>query len=99
MRTEKEIAKDIKALVERYAIESGSETDKFELKSMIMYMIHVVENELFHAKQVLEDAKEMGLSITQIETEGYVRACLIIKDEFNRYSDELSAMIKEVERE
>lgn len=99
MKDEKEIAKDIKALAEKYAGENNDETEIADLKSTIDYMVNVVFSQLYNGKSLAEDAKTNGLTLNQLEAEGFVRACLTIKNEFSQWNDILSVVVKRQEEE
>ena len=97
MKTEKEIAKDIKALAKKYAGESNGATEILYLKRTIDYMVGVVLEQINHEQSLLDEAKENDLTLTQLEAEGFIRACLTIKEEFYNWDDKLSAVVKEKE--
>lgn len=86
MKTEKEIAKDIKALVESYIKEGNNTAEVDELKETIEYMVYTISTLLKGGIALLEDTKKNGLTLNQLEAEGYVRACLTIKNDFKAWN-------------
>ena len=99
MKTEKEIAKDIKALAEKYAGESNGTMEIADLKHTIEYMVDVIFSQLYNGKALTEDAKTNGLVLNQLEAEGFTRACLAIKNEFSQWNDRLKAIVKKQDGE
>lgn len=51
-----------------------------ELKEALHHLAHTINSQLQEGQEILKDFKEQGLSYGGIEAEGYVRACLTIKN-------------------
>ena len=94
MKSEIEIAKDIKALCEGYVKNADRENEIAHLKETIEYMVHEVFNLLSGGRDLVESCKQDGMTLNQLEAEGFVRACLTIKSEFEHWDDYLSGVIK-----
>ncbi len=63
--------------------------EKDKLKRTISYIVDVIETQVKSAKLYQKDCLEDGLTWNAIEGEGYLRACLTIKEEISAYDDTL----------
>jgi len=73
--------------------------DNFELRDIILFMVRTILDQEKTGRGIMNDMKNSGLILNQLEAEGYVRACLTIKNELMNYNEWLSNLVKEEDNE
>ena len=67
--------------------------ENIELKETINYMTDILLQQLEYGQNSIQDCKDNNLTLNQLDSEGYTRACLTIKNIFSEYNSMLSKLL------
>lgn len=67
--------------------------ENIHLKETINYMTDILLQQLEYGQNSIQDCNNNNLILNQLESEGYTRACLTLKNIFSDYNDILYKLL------
>jgi hypothetical protein len=70
-----------------------------EINADVHYVVTTINGEIKYAEGMCEAYKSKGLLFSAIEAEGYLRACLTIKESLSEWNESIDEAFKACEEE